>query len=72
MLVAESCNIGLEPIIQPNHPALTRNRLSWVQQNFIRTETLTRSNARLVDYQATFPLARRWGGGARASTGTSW
>jgi TnpA family transposase len=67
VLVAESCNIGLEPIIQPNHPALTRNRLSWVQQNFIRTETLTRSNARLVDHQATLPLARRWGGGEVAS-----
>lgn len=67
VLVAEACNIGLEPVIQPDHPALTRNRLGWVQQNFIRTETLTRSNACLVDYQTTVPLARRWGGGDVAS-----
>lgn len=67
VLVAESCNIGLEPVIRPDGPALTRNRLSWIQQNFIRAETLTRSNARLVDYQATLSLARRWGGGEVAS-----
>ncbi len=29
-----------------------------MQQNYIRAETLTRANARLVDYQATLPLAR--------------
>ena len=67
VLVAEACNIGLEPVIQPDHPALTRNRLGWVQQNFIRTQTLTRSNVCLVDYQTTLPLARRWGGGDVAS-----
>lgn len=41
VLVAEACNIGLEPVIKTDHPALTRNRLGWVQQNFIRAETLT-------------------------------
>lgn len=54
-------------MIKTDHPGLTRNRLGWVQQNFIRAETLTRSNARLVDRQATIPLARRWGGGDVAS-----
>lgn len=67
VLVAEACNIGVEAVIQSDHPALTRNRLGWVQQNFIRAETLTRSNARLVEYQTTIPLARRWGGGDVAS-----
>ena len=67
VLMAEACNIGLEPLIQPDQPALSRNRLSWIQQNFIRAETLTRANARLVDYQTTIPLARKWGGGEVAS-----
>ncbi|WP_257296117.1 Tn3 family transposase [Endozoicomonas sp. YOMI1] len=67
VLLAEACNIGLEPFIKPNVPALTRHRLSWVKQNYLRAETLTQANARLVDYQATLQLAQNWGGGEVAS-----
>lgn len=67
VLLAEACHIGLEPVVHSNTPALTRGRLSWVQQNYIRAETLTRSNARLVDTQATLALAQQWGGGEVAS-----
>ena len=67
VLLAEACNIGLEPLIKHNVPALTRHRLSWVKQNYIRSETLVRANARLVDYQATLSLAMTWGGGEIAS-----
>ena len=66
-LMAEACNTGLEPLIKPNHPALTRDRLSWVLHNYIRIDTLIRSNARLVDYQSTLALAQQWGGGEVAS-----
>jgi TnpA family transposase len=67
VLLAEACNIGLEPLIKPPVPALTRHRLSWVKQNYLRAETLVRANARLVDYQSTLALAQRWGGGEVAS-----
>ena len=67
VLLAEACNIGLEPVVHPAMPALTRSRLSWVQQNYIRADTLTRANACLVDMQATVPLAQAWGGGEVAS-----
>lgn len=67
ILLAEACNIGLEPVVHPDVPALTRGRLSWVQQNYLRAETLIRANARLVDAQTTIPLAREWGGGEVAS-----
>ncbi len=67
VLLAEACNIGLEPVIRSDIPALTRSRLGWVQQNYIRAETLTRSNACLVDTQATIALAQEWGGGEVAS-----
>jgi TnpA family transposase len=67
VLMAEACNIGLEPLIKHNVPALTRHRLSWVKQNYLRAETLVRANARLVDHQTTLPLARKWGGGEVAS-----
>jgi TnpA family transposase len=67
VLLAEACNIGLEPLVRPELPALTRGRLSWVQQNYIRQETLIRANARLVDTQTHIPLAKIWGGGEVAS-----
>jgi TnpA family transposase len=67
VLLAEACNIGIEAVARADVPALRRGRLAWVQQNYIREETLTRANACLVDYQATLPLAQRWGGGEVAS-----
>ncbi len=53
--------------MRPDVPALTRGRLAWVQQNYIRLETITQANARLVDAQARIPLAQLWGGGEVAS-----
>ncbi len=67
VLIAEACNIGLEPLIKPHIPALTRHRLSWLKQNYVRAETLTQSNAGLVNHQATLALAKKWGGGEVAS-----
>jgi len=67
VLIAEACNIGLEPLVKPNNPILSRDRLSWVQQNYFRAETLTQANASLVDYQSKLSLAKIWGGGEVAS-----
>jgi TnpA family transposase len=67
VFMADSCNIGLEPIINEDIPHLTRNRLSWVQQNCIRAETITKANARLVDYHSKLPLALKMGTGNIAS-----
>jgi TnpA family transposase len=67
VLLAEACNIGLGPLVRRDVPALTGDRLAWIQQNYIRAETLTRANARLVAAQAKIPLAQTWGGGEVAS-----
>lgn len=67
VLLSEACNIGLEPLIKHHIPALTRHRLNWVKQNYLRAETLVRANAKLVDYQSTLQLSRKWGGGEVAS-----
>jgi len=67
VLLAEACNIGLEPLVKHNIPALTRHRLNWVKQNYMRSETLTSGNSQLVDYQTKIPLAQTWGGGEVAS-----
>ena len=66
-LIAEACNTGPEPLIRNDVPALRRSRLSWVNQNFIRNETLVDANACLVTAQNSIPLVRHWGGGEVAS-----
>ncbi len=63
VLIAEACNIGLEPLVRSGQSALTRSRLSWVEQNYLRADTLTDANARLVDAQTGIGLAQAWGGG---------
>jgi TnpA family transposase len=67
VLLAEACNIGLEPLVHNDLRALRRPRLSWVQQNFLREETLTAANACLVAAQNRIPLVQTWGGGEVAS-----
>jgi hypothetical protein len=67
VLVAQGCNLGFAPIVKPGHPALTRDRLSHVAQNYVRAETLAAANARLITAQSRIDVARLWGGGLLAS-----
>jgi TnpA family transposase len=66
-LIAEACNIGMEPLTRNDVLALRRARLSWVSQNFIRNETLVEANSCLVAEQNRIPLVQQWGGGEVAS-----
>jgi hypothetical protein len=59
-LIAEACNIGLEPLTRNDVPALRRARPSWVSQNFIRNETLVEANACLVAEQNKIALVHQW------------
>jgi TnpA family transposase len=67
VLIAQGCNIGLSPLVRKRIPALTRGRLSWVEQNYFRPDTVTKANARLVDAQTKIPIVKSWGGGEVAS-----
>ncbi len=67
VLLAEACNTGFEPLVRSDVPALRRSPLSWVRQNYLRAETLSQANARLVAAQNGIALARQWGGGDVAS-----
>ena len=66
-LLAEARNVGLEPLVRPEVPALTRARLAWIQQNYLRTDTITNANARLVDAHAALPLTKALGSTELAS-----
>jgi len=67
VLMAEACNTGLEPLVRADVSALKRDRLSWVDQNYLRDDTLTAANATLVAAQSRLALANLWGGGEVAS-----
>ena len=67
VLMAEACNTGPEPLIRGDVPALKRDRLSWVDQNYLRDDTITAANILLVAAQSRSALASLWGGGEVAS-----
>lgn len=67
-LIAQACNIGLEPLVRDSHPALRQSRLRWMNQNFIRPETLAAANAMIVSAHAKLPITGHWGNGQVASS----
>jgi TnpA family transposase len=66
-LLSEAINTGIEPLARNDHPALRRERLIWVGQNYFRDETITPANAILVAAQNGIDLAHQWGGGEVAT-----
>lgn len=67
VLTAEATNVGMEPNVHDGVEALSRDRLFWVEQNYLRSQTLSRANARLVAFHTLLPLVQAWGGGELAS-----
>lgn len=67
VLLAEACNTGPEPFVREDAAALKRDRLLWVDQNYVRDDTLIACNAVLVAAHNRIALARSWGGGDVAS-----
>lgn len=67
VLLAEACNTGPEPLIRQDIQALRRERLAWVNQNYLRDDTLVAANVILVAAQSSIALAKAWGGGEVAS-----
>ncbi len=67
VLLAEACNTGPEPLIRRDVQALRRERLAWVDQNYLRDDTIILANAILVAAQNQVGLAHALGGGEVAS-----
>jgi TnpA family transposase len=59
--------IGPRPVSKSSVAALTRDRLSHVDQNYVRPETIRAANHRLIEAQGQIALAAQWGGGLVAS-----
>jgi TnpA family transposase len=54
-------------VINLNMAELTRARLSHVDQNYLRADTIAAANALLIEAQSRVELAQLWGGGLLAS-----
>lgn len=67
VLLSEACNTGMEPLARNDIPSLRYDRLIWVNQNYVRDETLVAANVKLVSSQNSLALAQAWGGGEVAS-----
>ncbi len=66
LLTAHSLNVGLSPVTT-DAPALRRDRLTHVDQHYLRPENYAAANAVLIHAQAEIPLAQTWGGGLVAA-----
>ncbi len=66
-VTAHALNVGFTPVISPGVAALTRHRLSHVDQNYLRAETYAAANGPLITAQADIALAQAWGGGLVAA-----
>jgi len=66
-LTAHALNVGYTPVISPGVKALTRARISHVDQNYLRAENYAVANTPLVEAQPGIALARSWGGGLVAA-----
>ena len=67
-LMADSCNLPYRVVADPDDPALTEERIGYVHQQFIRADTISAANRRLVSEQDRLPLVRQhWGLGHVAS-----
>jgi hypothetical protein len=67
VLMAEACNVGLASLVRSDATALGWSHLVWVSQYYLRNDTLTGANARLVAAHNQIPLVHFWGGGEVAS-----
>ncbi|WP_179955870.1 Tn3 family transposase [Bacillus sp. JAS24-2] len=57
LLISQSCNIDLMPLVQDGVPSLEHDRLTWSEQNYFRAEPLTEANSKLVDFHSHLQLA---------------
>lgn len=67
VLIAKACNIGIKLLVHRGVPALEYDRLTWVDQNYFRSETLKLANEVLIEYFSKLDFPKNWGTGDIAS-----
>lgn len=67
VLLAESCNIGFSPVSKNNIDSLKYDRLTYVAHQYLRIDTLTAANQKIIHSHKKLELALAWGNGEMAS-----
>jgi TnpA family transposase len=67
VLISKACNIGLKPLVHRGVPALEYDRLTWVDQNYFRSETLKLASEVLIEFYSKLDFPKNWGTGDVAS-----
>jgi TnpA family transposase len=66
-LLAEATNLGLSRMADAT-PGMTRTRLSWVSDWYVRDDCFTKALAEIVNYQHRPPFSANWGDGTTSSS----
>jgi TnpA family transposase len=66
-LLTQACNLPVSEVAQEHIPALAADRIIYVLHNYVRPETISRANPRLIQFHLQIPLATVLGGGEVAS-----
>ena len=67
VLLAEACNIGFSPVSKNNVESLKYARLVYVDHQYLRIDTLTAANRKIIQAHKKLKLSHIWGNGEMAS-----
>jgi len=67
VLLSESCNIGFSPVSKEGIESLKYDRLVYVNHHYVRMDTLSTANQKIIDAHRKLSTSLVWGNGHMAS-----
>ncbi|HHD7854504.1 TPA: Tn3 family transposase, partial [Enterococcus faecium] len=67
VLLSESCNIGFSPVSKEGFDSLKYDRLVYVNHHYIRVDTLSGANQKIIHAHRKLATSKIWGDGHMAS-----
>ena len=67
VLLAEACNIGFSPVSKEGIESLKYDRLMYVNHQYVRLDTLSATNKKIISAYKKLPISLVWGNNQMAS-----
>ena len=67
VLLAEACNIGFSPVSKEGIESLKYDRLMYVNHQYVRLDTLSATNKKIISAYKKLPISLLWGNNQMAS-----
>lgn len=67
VLLSEACNIGFSPVSKEGFDSLKYDRLVYVNHHYIRVDTLSGANQKIIHAHRKLTISKIWGDGHMAS-----